>query len=371
MLNYFIYKHLNLKKCPTCGKIIPFGKRKYSLLKYCSKQCCNLDKSLVTKRVNTILSKSKTERELSNQKRNNTNIQRHGGIGFQIQKLKENAVKNCLVKYGCKNVMQNEDIKRKAHDTSIKKYGCKIKQMADFYDKMVNNWKEYIVPLFSKSEYKGKNNIYKWKCALCGNEFEQRIFTSRHLQDVLHDQCVPRCLKCFPSMIGKSQPENDLFQFCKQYFPNLIEHENKNVRTFLKNREIDILIPEIKLAIEFNGVRFHSIQGFKRRKIDIPYHNYHLNKTLECEKLGYRLIHIWEHQWNENKELIKQKLIKIFLDQEDLCFNDQIIKLDRMWYSKNQIIENYKLIEETSPKIFKVGKYDLENCGYLIYKRIN
>lgn len=235
---------------------------------------------------------------------------------------------------------------------------------------MITNWKDYIIPLFSKDDYKGKNNIYKWKCVLCGNEFEQRIFTTHHLENEV-DRYIPRCLHCFPSMKGKSQLENELFQFCKEYFPNLKEHENKNVRTFIKNREIDILIPDIKLAIEFNGIKFHSIQGFKEKREENEYYNYHLNKTLACEKLGYRLIHIWENDWYKNKELIKQTLIKVFLNQEDLSFTDKIIKLDRMWYSKNQTIKNYELIEETLPEMFKIDKYDLENCGYLIYKRKN
>lgn len=35
--------------------------------------------------------------------------------------------------------------------------------------------------------------------------------------------------------------------------------------------------------------------------------NYHLNKTLECEKIGFKLIHIWEHDWIN---LIKQSILK-------------------------------------------------------------
>ena len=36
----------------------------------------------------------------------------------------------------------------------------------------------------------------------------------------------------------------------------------------------------------------------------------------KCEKIGYRLIHIFEHEWVNNKNEIKQKLIDIFNNQE-------------------------------------------------------
>lgn len=172
-------------------------------------------------------------------------------------------------------------------------------------------------------------------------------------------------------MKGKSQPENDLFNFCKEYFPNLIEHENKNVRTFIPNREIDIVIHDIKLAIEFNGIKFHSLEGFSEKQKENEYHGYHLNKTIECEKIGYRLIHIWDDDWKNNKNIIKSKLIKIFKNKEELNFNDDLIKLDRMWYSKNQKINNYELIDETKPEIINIKKFHVENCGYLVYKRKN
>lgn len=35
---------------------------------------------------------------------------------------------------------------------------------------------------------------------------------------------------------------------------------------------------------------------------------YHLNKTLACNQLGYKLIHIFEDEWGVNKELAKSKL---------------------------------------------------------------
>jgi len=67
----------------------------------------------------------------------------------------------------------------------------------------------------------------------------------------------------------------------------------------------------------------------------------------------------------------KEKLEEIFLNKENLIFHDDELKLDRTWFSKNQKIENYKLIKEIPPEMIKIKKFDIENCGYLVYKREN
>ena len=38
-------------------------------------------------------------------------------------------------------------------------------------------------------------------------------------------------------------------------------------------------------------------------------------KTQMCEQLGYRLIHIWEDEWNNNKEEIS--CLKIIADKNN------------------------------------------------------
>lgn len=366
VLFYHIYQNKQLKHCKICNNLIPFEIERDRI--YCSKTCCTKDPEFHKQKSLSYKNRSSLFKDNVRSKIIKTQIEKYDGFGLASKYIFERYENTCIEKFGCKNPMQNKEIKEKAWKTSIKKYGCKNKSASDFYNKICINWKDYIIPLFSKNEYEGKNKVYKWKCVKCGNEFNQRIFTTHHLENEI-DQYIPRCLKCFPSMKGKSQPENDLFNFCKEYFPNLIEHENKNVRTFIPNREIDILIPEIKLAIEFNGIKFHSLQGFKEKNKESEYHNYHLNKTIECEKLGYRLIHIWDDDWKNNKNNIKSKLIKIFKNEEELNFNDDFIKLDRTWYSKNQIINGYELIEETKPELIKIKKFNVENCGYLVYKK--
>ena len=67
-------------------------------------------------------------------------------------------------------------------------------------------------------------------------------------------------------------------------------------------------------------------------------------KTELCEAKGYRLIHIWQDDWQNNKEEINQKLIEIFENTEIIQFNTW---LDRSWYS----ILNYNNIQLKQPQL--------------------
>jgi hypothetical protein len=67
-------------------------------------------------------------------------------------------------------------------------------------------------------------------------------------------------------------------------------------------KEIDIVIPEAKLAIEFNGLYYHTeIMGKDR--------TYHFRKWEAVTGLGYQLIQIWEDEWEKNPELIKNMIL--------------------------------------------------------------
>lgn len=77
-----------------------------------------------------------------------------------------------------------------------------------------------------------------------------------------------------------------------------------NERITIYPQELDIYIPEKKVAIEYDGLYWHN--ELKKDK------DYHLNKTLECEKNGIRLIHIFEDEWIHKKDIVKSRLKSIF-----------------------------------------------------------
>ena len=76
-------------------------------------------------------------------------------------------------------------------------------------------------------------------------------------------------------------------------------------RTIIGPRELDIVIPSHNLAIEVNGLYWHTETQGKSR-------NYHLDKTKDCEEQGYTLLQIWDNEWIDKREIwesvIKSKL---------------------------------------------------------------
>lgn len=62
-------------------------------------------------------------------------------------------------------------------------------------------------------------------------------------------------------------------------------------------RELDLYIPEHKLAIEVNGLYWHSEANGKQS-------DYHYQKTVECKRKGIRLLHFWENEVSEKTDLV-------------------------------------------------------------------
>ena len=69
--------------------------------------------------------------------------------------------------------------------------------------------------------------------------------------------------------------------------------------------EIDIHCQEKKIAVECNGIYWHSeLQGKDK--------NYHLNKTKLCNSRGIKLIHIFENEFLYKEKIVKARLKNIF-----------------------------------------------------------
>lgn len=94
-----------------------------------------------------------------------------------------------------------------------------------------------------------------------------------------------------------SQLESELLEYIKPLTDKEIVSNDRSILS--RNRELDILIPDLKIAIEFNGVYWHSSK-VKDKK-------YHQIKTLDCMRKGIRLIHIFDYEWGVKETQIKIK----------------------------------------------------------------
>lgn len=130
----------------------------------------------------------------------------------------------------------------------------------------------------------------KIRCRECDHIFEQ--IPHSHLQG--HG-----CPKC-SILLKKSKGEIELTEYIKSiYFEEIME----NTRDFLGGKELDIYLPDIQLAIEYNGNYWHALY-----EENDP--GYHENKRKTCKEVNIKLIEIWENDWKKNKDQIKESLKK-------------------------------------------------------------
>ena len=101
-----------------------------------------------------------------------------------------------------------------------------------------------------------------------------------------------------------SSRENEIKEFLKGLGLNV-----KSDRTILDGMEIDLYVPELKIGIEYNGVKWHTEKYGKDKQ-------YHLSKTIKCNEKGVRLIQIFEDEYELHKELVLEKL-KHILNKSD------------------------------------------------------
>ena len=62
-------------------------------------------------------------------------------------------------------------------------------------------------------------------------------------------------------------------------------NKSKN-RKLLDGKEIDLIIDDSNICIEYNGLYYHTEKMGKTS-------SYHLNKTIDCHQIGYNLLHIF------------------------------------------------------------------------------
>ena len=107
------------------------------------------------------------------------------------------------------------------------------------------------------------------------------------------------CLKCALHE-KKSKGEKELCDFIKSIYPGEIL---ENTRKFIGRKELDIYLPELKLALEYNGEYWHKIHEEKEP-------GYHENKRQLCKDARITLIEVWENDWKKNNQQIKDLISK-------------------------------------------------------------
>jgi DNA-directed RNA polymerase subunit M/transcription elongation factor TFIIS len=130
--------------------------------------------------------------------------------------------------------------------------------------------------------------------------------------------------------IGVSKLEKEVYDFIKIYYNDAISNTNE----ILSPKELDIYIPYIKLAIEFNGLYWHSSE-YKDK-------NDHKLKTDMCEKLGIHLVQIFEDDWKYKQDIVKSRLLNLMGKNDNkIAARKCVIKLVDQKVGKQFLQQNH------------------------------
>lgn len=105
------------------------------------------------------------------------------------------------------------------------------------------------------------------------------------------------CFMCMPK--NTSRAENEVLDFITKLIGK--DAVVKSERSLISPYEIDIYIPSMNVAIEYNGLYWHSEELGKDKL-------YHSNKKKLCNEKGVDLIQIFEDEWIYKPDIVKSIL---------------------------------------------------------------
>lgn len=94
-----------------------------------------------------------------------------------------------------------------------------------------------------------------------------------------------------------STGEDELYELMSTYTDDVI----RNDRVLLEGHELDLYCPSLKLAVEFNGEYWHSVERLGS--------SYHKTKSDMCAKAGVRLIHVFEWEWRDRRDACESIIV--------------------------------------------------------------
>lgn len=152
---------------------------------------------------------------------------------------------------------------------------------------------EFVKSVFESNGYKLLSTEYKTQLDVL-----EYLCPKGHKGTVRLNDWLYKGTRCDHCSHHISSGEQAVFDLLSPLFPDLIHSD----REIIKPKELDIVIPSKKVAIEYCGLYWHSESNGKDK-------NYHLSKLQDCERVGYRLITIFEDEWLYKNDIVKSMLL--------------------------------------------------------------
>lgn len=258
--------------CPVCGSLTRFSCWSKGYNEFCSALCAKIG---------------------SRERANRTMIERYGGVGLASEETREKIQKTCEGRYGSIWAMSSPEVSKKSQDTLIERYGG------------VGLASEEIKMSHESTMLERYGTVH----ALCNEDIRGRVIKNhknikKHKKklntpqkDIIKDNSNSKNVNIYPQQILNTSIES----FVRSILDDYKIHYECNNRSILGGQELDIYIPSKHLAIECNGVFWHSDMQKPKR--------YHINKRKQCLNNGIQLISIWEDQIIHKPDIVRSVVL--------------------------------------------------------------
>ena len=318
-----------------------------------------LNNTIKTNKDDIIKKREETKLEKYNDKNyNNTNKaqstirEKYGDFHLRLDEFKEKQKETMVTRYGVDNPLKlkktRENLKKQIqlkygvdHYSQSEEYKSKIIEKR--YERVLNRMDSYGLTLLTETPKKGEH--VKLKCNKCDNIFEHTQFFRTY---------EIKCPKCYPI-----QSDNNLNSFLEKILDEYGVIYEKNNRTAIKPFELDYYLKDFNVAIELNGNYYHSEYGGGKLK------NYHINKTNLCEKLGIKLVHIFEDEILNKPEIVKSKISSIVGKTPNRIYARKTVVKDISKINVDYFFNENHIQGEIKSKI-KIGLYEGDKLVFLV-----
>lgn len=223
-----------------------------------------------------------------------TFLRKHGVPNpMQLAQVKEKSQATVLAKYGVPNINQLPERRQQLSDLSKKTWANRKSSNFD-YHKLNQKFEQNLnIKFETKAEdYQGTVGAiyYQFRCLKCNHQFEDYVYCGHS----------PVCRVCHPAPDPSysSQQEQQMASWIESLGVTI---ERRN-RRLINPYELDIVCHDIKIAIEYCGLYWHSETSSGKNAL------YHQHKMNLCELKGYRLITVFSDEWQFKRKIVEEKI---------------------------------------------------------------
>jgi len=323
-------------RCQTCNETVTrWIKSKNTWWAWCSNKCMSVDPVVA-------------------EKKRQTNLQKFGGHPMHSPEHRQKQKDTILEHYGVDNPSKSSVVKEKMRDTFRKNYGTdnpsKNKAVIEKIRNKANT--KFASPAERDSilSKRRETNLERFgsinnSCSHISSEILVLIkdldwLTHQHFVLKKSIQQIADELGVSPTPILKFLASNDVelirynnIDELSSIHADILSFLNLlysgeiliNNRTLARPKEIDLYLPDAKLAIEVDGVYWHTERAGKTK-------DYHLSKTTVCEENNVQLLHIYDIEWlNQIKqEIVKSEITRRLGQSVVLNANSSEVKIEEL-----------------------------------------